>query len=535
MASDAADISSASQAEPASPPKVKEGSPEWNSLLKPYFLKFGDGSKLWVDLYKATDLSKTFLTKASTDIPAGTRIFLDYPLLFVDPDLEPVLEATNIVKLQVECLDNYGKSLFYSLPNFFQGKYSKPFSICRSWSLPLVTSQRHIATPTNPEHQPTVCLADNPSRPFQGVFPHLAKFVRHSCAPNAVARVTDDEKHGICLAVRTCRPVMKGEIMTIDWLGSNSVYTDRQDLHMNKFGYPCTCPKCLASSQTDAVRATSDEQRQRLARLVNQIRGGAPLTLLRTLRRLQQVLDICMTENIYDETLADIYFAAYKAMLNNNDKVRALEFFFRYQEHMFILLGQDSLLLKKEEIAALGNPLGAEAYAGHIKITVSMTNDGQFEAWLFRTHEQISRLDLLKSYADLQDDTIFRGFWLLPSSTMLTDDWVDGEGQPVRHWALFAETVAVSDPIGLNVLAKDKVGAQFTICLKKLREQGTLSSIYVSRGSLAIMLYVTRQELESGQVGVQPQSQDHTFVRGTLPPPIIASFLATILTVAFPN
>ena len=518
MASDTTDMPSGPDAEPTTSPKIEMGSSEWNNILKPYFRKFGESSMDWVDLYKNPNLNKTFLTKALTDIPPGTQIFLDYPLLFVDPDLEPVPEATRAIQSKVETLDSSGKALFYSLPNFFNGRHTKPFSICRSWSLPLVTGHRHVHTAPqpDPENHPIVCLAEKPEKPLEGVFPYLAKFVQHSCAPNAVARLIDDEQLGICLAVRTCRSILPGEPMTIDWINSKGTHTERLNLHMAKFGSPCRCRKCLACSQTDAVCATSDQQRRDMEQLQEQVRSGTNVLSLRTLGRLQKLLHICVTENIFDETLAEVHFAGYEAMLRCNDRVRALEFFFRYQDHMNNLLGEKNPLLDTEELDRLAASLGKEAYAGYVKVAMPMANDAELEAWLFRTHEEISRPDLVRSYADFQDEHIFRNFWTIPSEYLLSDDWVDDDGQPVRHWVLLAETLAVSDPIGLTVMARDKAGRNFTVCLKKLREQGTLTSIYVPRGSLVVMLYVTREQLEGGELGVQPKFAHNTFVRATL-------------------
>ncbi|KAJ0113528.1 hypothetical protein Patl1_02063 [Pistacia atlantica] len=87
-------------------------------------------------------------------------------------------------------------------------------------------------------------LGDDYSICCQGTafFP-LQSCMNHSCCPNAKAFKREEDRDGQATII-ACRPISKGEEVTISYIDEDLPYEERQAL-LADYGFKCRCPKCL--------------------------------------------------------------------------------------------------------------------------------------------------------------------------------------------------------------------------------------------------------------------------------------------------
>ncbi|KAF5538177.1 SET domain-containing protein [Fusarium phyllophilum] len=170
---------------------------------------------------------------AKVDLPAGTRILCEEPLLVASTAIPGDLEATAAPRLKA--LSKSQQREFLSLHNNFPGK--DPFSgIIRTNALPCGPGSIVGAV------YPTICL------------------INHSCLPNSHNNWNSEAGHETIHAIR---PIKAGEEITISY-GEGGPSNVRRPMLKKSFGFDCACSLCsLPPSQLKA----SDERRVRIQQL----------------------------------------------------------------------------------------------------------------------------------------------------------------------------------------------------------------------------------------------------------------------------
>lgn len=71
----------------------------------------------------------------------------------------------------------------------------------------------------------------------------LQSCMNHSCCPSAKAFKRDEDRDGQATII-ACRPIKKGEEITISYIDEDLEYEERQAL-LADYGFRCKCPKCI--------------------------------------------------------------------------------------------------------------------------------------------------------------------------------------------------------------------------------------------------------------------------------------------------
>jgi SET domain-containing protein len=68
----------------------------------------------------------------------------------------------------------------------------------------------------------------------------IATRMNHSCDPNITYRVVGNE-----LVFKTLKPIKKNEELFDSYIDYNLPKKERQDLLLKRYGFHCTCTKCM--------------------------------------------------------------------------------------------------------------------------------------------------------------------------------------------------------------------------------------------------------------------------------------------------
>lgn len=71
----------------------------------------------------------------------------------------------------------------------------------------------------------------------------LQSCMNHSCCPSAKAFKRDEDKDGQATII-ACRPIKKGEEVTISYIDEDLEFEERQAM-LADYGFRCKCPRCL--------------------------------------------------------------------------------------------------------------------------------------------------------------------------------------------------------------------------------------------------------------------------------------------------
>ncbi|KAG5793906.1 hypothetical protein H9Q69_007023 [Fusarium xylarioides] len=249
---------------------------------------------------------------AKVDIPAGTRILCEKPLLVASTTIPGDLEATAAPRLKA--LPKSQQREFLSLHNNFPGK--DPFSgIIRTNALPC-----------------------GPGSIVGGVYPTIC-LINHSCLPNSHNNWNSEAGHETIHAIR---PIKAGEEITI-FYGEGGPSNVRRPMLKNSFGFDCACSLCsLPPLQLEA----SDDHRVRIQQLGTSIKNAftmkdnpeanlkACLSLLHT---LQEEYGVCVAPHS-----ARLYYDAFQIAIAHGDVGRATTFADRSYQARVICEGEDS-------------------------------------------------------------------------------------------------------------------------------------------------------------------------------------------------
>ncbi|KAF4948913.1 hypothetical protein FGADI_9197 [Fusarium gaditjirri] len=297
---------------------------------------------------------------AKADIPAGTRILCEKPLLLAEPMAPADLEAAVAAKLKA--LSKSKQREFLSLHNNFPGKF--PFGgITRTNALPCGSGS------TVGGIYPTICL------------------INHSCLANSHNNWNSEAGHETIHAIRT---INAGEEITIsyDKGGPSSV---RRPMLKKSFGFDCTCSLCtLPSSELQA----SDNRRVQIEKLDSSI--GNVFTMmsnptaslkdcLSLFHTLQEEYGVCAVPHN-----ARLYYDAFQICIAHGDVSRATTFAERSHRARVICEGEDSPVTLR--MKALVFQPAAHSSFGVFSMSwktrkedaFSIVDTPEFEKWLFR-------------------------------------------------------------------------------------------------------------------------------------------------------
>ncbi|KAF4494034.1 SET domain containing protein 5 [Fusarium agapanthi] len=270
-------------------------------------------SSINVPLFEVRDISgKGRGLIAKVDIPAGTRILCEKPLLQASTMNSGDLEATAAPR--VKALSESQQREFLSLHNNFPGEH--PFSgIIRTNALPC-----------------------GPGSIVGGVYPTIS-LINHSCLANSHNNWNSEAGHETIHAIR---PIKAGEEITIsyDEGGPSNV---RKPMLKQSFGFDCACSLCsLPPSQLQA----SDDRRVRIQQLNANIRNAFTMMsnpedslkdCLSLLHTLQEEYGVCAVPHN-----ARLYYDAFQICIAHGDEGRSITFAERSYEARVTCEGVDS-------------------------------------------------------------------------------------------------------------------------------------------------------------------------------------------------
>ncbi|KAJ4246818.1 hypothetical protein NW762_013370 [Fusarium torreyae] len=297
---------------------------------------------------------------AKIDIPVGTRILCETPLLLAQPLSPDDLERVLAVKLKA--LPKSKQRDFLSLHNNFPGKY--PFGgIVRTNALPC-----------------------GPGSAIGGVYPTIC-LINHSCLANSHNNWNSQEGQETIHAIR---PIETGEEITI-FYDKGGPSTIRKAALKKSFGFDCTCPLCaLPPSSLKA----SDSRRMRIQRLDASI--GNPFNMM---SNPKSSLEACCTllqtlREEYDGWAgaldARLYYDAFQISIAHGDAARATIFERNSYRARIICEGEDSPDTMRMKSFALepAAHISFGAYSTKWKTEkwerMTEINTEEFEKWLFR-------------------------------------------------------------------------------------------------------------------------------------------------------
>lgn len=297
---------------------------------------------------------------ARVNIPKGTRIICEKPLLQAGPMPRDALEAFLASKLKA--MSRESQRQFLSLHNNFPAK--NPFSgIFKTNALPCGSGS-----------------------PIGGVYPTVC-LINHSCMPNAHNSWDSAKEHETIYAIRS---IEKGAEITISY-DHGGTSSERQVFLEESFGFSCTCSCCTLPP---FLLQASDNRRTQIQELDDAI--GDPFCMqsnprksLRNCYSLIRVLDQEFDEGA-GALIARLYYDAFQISIAHGDQARASIFAERAYKARVICEGEDSPETLRVKSLALQPALHGsfEVYSRKWKSVRDSVPKGldtaEFDEWLFR-------------------------------------------------------------------------------------------------------------------------------------------------------
>ncbi|KAL1592637.1 hypothetical protein SLS60_011053 [Paraconiothyrium brasiliense] len=355
---------------------------------------------------------------AIEDIPKGTRILSEQPLI-TTPERQRTNEwLKKHISQQVDTLNEHQRQLFLSMHNLYpyQSVADKYLGIFRTNGLPVEANGVG-----------------------GGIFLEACR-INHACDNNAQKHWNQYIKRH---TVHALRDIAKGEEITIYYLGLDSSRTIRQKKLLDKFGFLCSCRLC--SLPTNQSQET-DKRLNRIDQLDDLIgrdcRGWS--FSLRTLGYADERVRLC-NEGPGNSGMARTYLDATQIAIANGDLARGRIFAERAVEVWRTAYGSDSEEVVKYSSLAR-NPAELPLYGLSMEWKTSSDDVPQdldpndFEDWLWRRQKPKKRAQL-EQFANLRNRAIFPSFAALPRSKSDLDwyEEVDGTYQALRHWCFLGE------------------------------------------------------------------------------------------------
>lgn len=219
-------------------------------------------------------------TFATVDIPKGTRIFAEPPLVFLCPSPRPYTQFCHLVDaLGVKASEI--DELFYNPMLLNRGQPGNLFEHIRVENHPLVTGQPRPPPPdvTMVKRYAiflTNCNAISRGKDVgRGLFPMYSR-VNHSCEPNVFCDWNTKLKQE---TVHAARDIMAGEQIFQGYLSTEDFMTcEERAAKLRSWGIVCRCAACAQPAVSDPVRkrmGVLDAELRRMSQLEQHADTGA--------------------------------------------------------------------------------------------------------------------------------------------------------------------------------------------------------------------------------------------------------------------
>ena len=304
---------------------------------------------------------------ATTNIPKGTRILSEKPIITVNSDEPDFKKAQASIFQQVEALPEQQREAFIDMHNMH------PFKNAAEQYLGIV---RTNALPSEIEGDKA------------GIFLEACR-INHACSSNAQKHWNENIKRH---TVHALRNISKGEEITIYYLRVLNSYATRQEALKEKFGFECSCELC---SLPLVQRQKSDERLKKIYKLDSLIgkgaMGGMVDSPLRFLRYVDEQVGLYNADGADDVGLPRAYPDAAQICLANGILARGRIFVTKAADAWRISQGSDTKEVIVQEALArepqkhrLYRMSMSRKWQSSVDNVPSGLDTNEFEDWLWR-------------------------------------------------------------------------------------------------------------------------------------------------------
>lgn len=175
---------------------------------------------------------------AATDVPAGTKMFTERPLVVAPGGSAGVAKAILALDRSTPQLSGvcHLQSSVDGTPFNDTGKSRARIE----WAISVARLNTHGAGGT---------LLD-PTAGRRGVLGLLSSMMQHECSPSAVTHISAE---GSLVSLHLIRPLARGDPISISYLGSYQPTAKRQELLLAQHKFVCVCARC--TTLPESVRA----------------------------------------------------------------------------------------------------------------------------------------------------------------------------------------------------------------------------------------------------------------------------------------
>lgn len=422
---------------------------------------------------------------ASQDIPQGTRILSEEPIIRVPDAVLTCKTLEELISKKLDALGPYERGAFLSMPNRYPYDASyKYFNIMRSNALSFKDDVRQA-----------------------GIF-LAASRINHACDSNAYRSWNKNIKRH---TVHALQNIEKGEEITFCYLDELSNREDRQKSLREKFAFTCSCRLC--SLPPDQAQK-SDKRLEELTKLteyfyIGGVIGGAVVSApLRVLRRVDRQIHLYREERLAGADVPKAFLNAAVLALMNGDAARARVFAEKANLGWVVLRGDDSPKVRKTK--ALSQDPSIHVNYGVSKMWKTTVEDvpqglqpDVFDDWLWRREKQNQAGQLV----DFRNRTTFPGFTDLPGENETSLSFYDSGNKsiqrPRRHWMFLAEIVEFTMSARLEMTVKDVYGKSVPLFFHTHMSGSELEPSQVQKRHTVAILYAQRHRFMFSEPGIR--------------------------------
>lgn len=431
---------------------------------------------------------------ATEDIPKGTRIISEKPVITLSQNLADIEQLQVQINQQVSSLSKDQQREFLSMDNIYPYTDSTERwrGIIRTNALPV-----------------------GPQLDAGGIFFKACR-INHACDSNAQNFWNENLDQ---LTIHAVRDICKGEEITISYLNSGRNRQTRQEELWEKFRFTCSCRLCsLPPDQSN----DSDSKLDRIHEIDGIIEQGGVPGLVSSARRMLSYVEEQV--RLWNEPtpdaigLARAYPDAFQIAVANGDLARARIFAERLVPLYLTTMGDDSPdVIEYRKLVR--EPATHDYYGISMKWKTGLNDIPQglgpeeFEDWLWKRRKETAQGQL----ADLRDRETFPSFNDLPDEYDLQSEYFEGRDmanrKPSRHWCFLAEIQDVTAFVRLQMTVKDVDGAVLPLFFHTKRRGGELVQSQIQKGYTVAILYAVRHAFMYGESGIRHEDPQMIKVR----------------------
>jgi hypothetical protein len=434
------------------------------------------------DMYSIQDVpGKGKGVVAIQRISKGTRILCEEPIITTPQNESDSARLRTSIDRQVNALSKYQRQAFLSMHNIHAYKN--------------ITEQYLGIIRTNG-------LSIGTDGIDGGIFLEACR-INHACDNNAQKNWNNNIKRH---TVHALRDIEEDEEITIYYLGINKSREARIKALQAKFGFTCSCGLCslpLKQSQESDQRL---EKIYQLESLISQ--GGLDGILsspLRTLRYVDQQVDLYIEQGPGDSGLSRAFFDAAQIAIANGDLARGRIFIERALSAWQTSSGSDC-----EEVVQHGylahDPSKLELYGMSMKWKTAVDEvpseheSGDYEDWLWKRDKPQHP----GQPANIRNRATFPGFMDLPGENVVDLDFYESSDMtPRRHWCLLAGIVNVTSLLRLQMEINDVDGKKVPLFFYTDGRGNELAPKQVKKGYTVAILYARRHAFQFEEPGIR--------------------------------